>query len=514
LATNAGHRFPKLIVWYIGCFDAGEKKNRTALINAVNRNNGLFALLAGVFLLSLLGAGLMQSWYPMAIPFLVLFFYAGWQERNSIFFLLILSLPFSFEYNFSPSLGTDIPDEALMLLVSFLFIACWLYDPGSLNRKIWRHPILALLLIHMGWILVTTILSTGKILSIKFILAKGWYLGAFVLAPLIVFRERKWIKITAIGLAASMFVVTAIALWRHAPYGFSFATINRSVSPFFRNHVNYSSMLVCAIPLFFAFHQLSNRKDTRAFIRIAVVILLAALFFSYARGAWLALAVGIVAHWLLKKRVLFAVYIITLIMAVASVFWLKSNDHYLRFAHDYKTTIYHKEFKEHLVATYQLKDVSTAERFYRWIAGVRMIKDNWLTGFGPATFYENYRPYGVPAFKTWVSDNKEHSTVHNYFLLITIEQGIPGLIFFLLLLGSMFYYAQYLYHRVKDVFYKTVTLTTGVILAMITTVNFLSDLVETDKVGSLFFLCLSVLLMTDINTRKSSEPSSHVQSIS
>jgi O-antigen ligase len=443
--------------------------------------------------------------YPVAIPFLILFFWAGWQQKNSMFLLLILSVPFSFEYNFSASLGTDIPDEALMLLVSFLFIAYWTYKPASVDKQTWLHPLMILLLISMSWLVVTTVLSSWKIVSLKILLAKGWYLGAFVLAPLIVFREKKWIKIISIGIAVSMFMVVAIALWRHASYGFGFAAINKSVAPFFRNHVNYSSMLVCIIPLFFAFYKLTAKKSARVFICIGILVLLTALFLSYARGAWLALALGIAAIWLIKRKLLLSVYIITLLIITASVFWLKTDNNYLRFAHNYKTTIFHPQFKEHLVATYQLKDMSTAERFYRWIAGVRMIKDNWLNGFGPGTFYQNYRPYGVPAFKTWVSDNKEHSTVHNYFLLLTIEQGIPGLIFFLLLLGTMFYYAQYLYHRVKDVFYKTTALTTGVILVMITTVNFLSDLIETDKVGSLFFLCLAVLLIIDRHTKISQQ---------
>jgi O-antigen ligase len=161
-----------------------------------------------------------------------------------------------------------------------------------------------------------------------------------------------------------------------------------------------------------------------------------------------------------------------------------------------------------------LKDVSTAERFYRWIAGVRMIKDNWLTGYGPTTFYDNYKGYAVPAFKTWVSKNRDHSTVHNYFLLITIEQGIPGLIFFLLLLGAMLYYAQHLYHRVNDIFYKTVAVTVGVMLTMMIVVIFLSDLIETDKIGSLFFLCLATLIITDVNTRNKLDPSPHIQRIS
>ncbi len=140
-----------------------------------------------------------------------------------------------------------------------------------------------------------------------------------------------------------------------------------------------------------------------------------------------------------------------------------------------------------------------------------MIKDNWLTGYGPNTFYANYKPYTVPAYKTWVSDNKDRSTVHNYFLLTVIEQGIPGLFFLLLLIGTLFYYTQHLYHRVKDHLYKVTAITTGAILTMLMVVNFLSDLIETDKVGSLFFLCIAVLVVVDLNTRhESSDPATDI----
>jgi len=474
----------------------------------------LFAALAGLFVAILGIAAFTEQYLLIAVPFAVLVFYAGWQERNAVFFLLLAALPFSFEYNFSSGLGTDIPDELLMLLVSLLFLAYWLYSPKAISKNDLQHPLLILLFIIVCWVLVTVIFSTYKQISLKYLLAKGWYIGAFVLTPLIIFKEKKSITTASIVLAGSMMLVTVIALFRHYQTGFSFPTINEAVSPFFRNHVNYSAMLVCILPVLVAFFQLSKKKRLKQLLAAAIIIALVALFFSYARGAWLALLAGVVAFWLIKKRFLFYSYIAAIIMTIGLLFWIKGNDRYLLYAHDYKTTIFHKDFSEHFVSTYKLKDVSTAERFYRWIAGVRMIKDNWLTGFGPNTFYNNYKGYTVPAYKTWVSDNPEHSTVHNYFLLTAIEQGIPGLVFFLLLLGAMIYYAQHLYHRVNDAFYKTVAVVTGVILTMIIVVNFLSDLIETDKIGSLFFLCLSMLIVTDINTRKQSNPSPDVKSIS
>jgi O-antigen ligase len=150
-----------------------------------------------------------------------------------------------------------------------------------------------------------------------------------------------------------------------------------------------------------------------------------------------------------------------------------------------------------------MKDLSTAERYYRWIAGVRMAEDSWQTGFGPNSFYNNYKGYTIPAFKTWVSKNEEHSTVHNYFLLLLIEQGAIALLLFLLLVGSLFWYAQKIYHRTKDKFWKGTTAAIAAILTMLCTLNFLSDLVETDKVGSVFYICIATLIIADMKTRLS-----------
>ncbi len=468
----------------------------------LKKSNFVFGLFAGIFLAAVLAAALADAWYIMVIPFGVLLLYAGWANRSLVFYVLLFSLPLSFEYNFSASLGTDIPDELLMLLTSGLYVLYTIYNRNALNREMKTHPLIFLLFILCCWMLVTVLFSTHPLISGKYGLAKTWYLGAFVLAPLLVLTNKQSLLTAAKLLTGSMLLITLIALVRHSPSGFSFATVNEAVSPFFRNHVNYSAMLVCMIPVWIAFYSLSKNKTHRWWIALVILLSMTALFFSYARGAWLALLVAGFAFVLIKKRKLVSAYILFILLAVAAVFWLRNDNNYLRFAHNYQQTVFHKDFGEHLVATYKLKDVSTAERFYRWIAGVRMISDQPLTGFGPNTFYENYKPYGVPAFKTWVSDNPEHSTVHNYFLLTGIEQGYPGLLFFLLLLGAMLWYAQHLWHRVRDAFYKTTAMVTGVVLVMIITVNCLSDLIETDKVGSLFFLCLTVLVAVDLHTRK------------
>jgi len=475
------------------------------VIASIHKDKFLFPFLAGLFIVLAGIAVFTEQYFLATIPFAILLFYAGWQNRNIIFFALLFTLPLSFEYSFSSGVGTDIPDEFLMLFVSGLFILYCVYSPGAIVKNILQHPLSVFLVISLIWTLITVLFSTHPLVSIKFLLAKSWYAGAFIVAPLIVFREKKLISMAAATIAGSMFIVAMIALIRHNNDGFRFANINEAVYPFFRNHVNYSAMLVCTTPILFAFFTRVKKRNLRILTGFAIIIVLIAMAFSYSRGAWVALLAGVCAYWLIKKRLLFCAFIAAIIFLLVSVFWLKNNDRYLRYSNDFKTTIFHKNFAEHLVATYKLKDVSTAERFYRWVAGVRMIKDNWLTGYGPNTFYNNYKEYTVPAFKTWVSDNKDHSTVHNYFLLIAIEQGIPGLFFFIVLLGALLYYAQHLYHRVKDIFYKSAAIAVGVIVTMIIVVNFLSDLIETDKIGSLFFLCIATLIVTDINTSTQSD---------
>jgi O-antigen ligase len=466
------------------------------------KEKGLFSLLALFFILCISAAAFTDANIIMAVPFAILIFYTGWQNRNLFFLALIFSLPFSFEYHFSASLGTDVPDELLMWMVSLIFFSSWIYAPKEITKKILQHPLLLLLLAVLGWTCLSVVFSSQPLLSIKFLLAKGWYIGAFVLAPLMIFKNKQSIIAAAIALVSAMTGVMLIALIKHSGSGFSFITINEAVAPFFRNHVNYAAMLVCIIPVALACRHYSKNKNIRQFLSILLLLMITALFTSYSRGAWLALLAGCFTGWIIKRRKLVYCYAAAIVIVLAGLFWLKQDERYLQYSPDFTTTIFHTNFNEHLVATYRLKDVSTAERFYRWVAGVRMIKDNTSTGYGPGTFYSNYKPYTVPAYKTWVSNNPEHSTIHNYFLLTAVEQGIPGLLLLLLLIGLMLYYAQHLYHRSKEGFYKTVAMTTGIILVMILVLNFLSDLIETDKIGSLFFLCLSLLIITDVNSSK------------
>ena len=131
-----------------------------------------------------------------------------------------------------------------------------------------------------------------------------------------------------------------------------------------------------------------------------------------------------------------------------------------------------------------------------------MLNEEKMHGFGPNSFTIYYKEYTVTAFKTWVSSNEEKSSVHNYFLLIAIEQGLPGLILLISLLIYMFAVAVKAYHTLHDPFERSLAMLCAVVLSMIVTLNLLSDLIETDKIGSLYFIILGLLIRLQVKVNE------------
>jgi O-antigen ligase len=179
------------------------------------------------------------------------------------------------------------------------------------------------------------------------------------------------------------------------------------------------------------------------------------------------------------------------------------HNHYLEYAPNYDRTVSHYQFDNLLEATAKGEDISTMERVYRWVAGFYMFKDQPVFGYGPGNFVNFYRSYTVTSFTTYVSDNEEQSGIHSYYLLMLVEQGVPGLIIFLLLSCYVLIRGERVYHECRDPVRRRIVLMVLLTTIVIDAFLIINDLVETDKVGSFFFLAMAILVNQDLNRKES-----------
>lgn len=464
---------------------------------------GAFAFLGFTTVVSVLAAFYTEQYYLALIPFALLIAYMAVINFKALYFLLLAVIPPSIEYSFSGSLGTDLPDEPLMvglMLVTFVFL---LSRYQSLPTGFFANVLIVALGVHLFWYLATAFNSVNPAISTKVFLAKMWYLTTFCVLTAIVIRTKKDLLNAFWCLFIPLTLLIIQVIIRHGMQGFSFDEINKPMEPFFRNHVNYAAIVSIVFPfLLWARGQYSKGSFIRKLLSASVLLYIVAIYLSYTRTCYIALMMllpvyAVIKYRLMKPAIGLSVVAITLLMG-----YLFTQNHYLKYAPQFEETIIHDEFGAHLSSTFEGKDVSSMERVYRWVAATRMFKDHPYMGFGPGNFYPYYKSYTLSSFETYVSDNPERSTAHNYALLLLTEQGTIGLAIFFLLTAIVFIYGEHLYHRIQNSDDKKIVMMVLLMLAMVYVNLTLSDMLETDKVGPFFFIGIALLASADIRNRQ------------
>lgn len=432
------------------------------------------------------------------LPFAAFVALWGIVNFKSLYFFLLALIPLSIEFDVSESLATDLPTEPLM--VGFLLIGIFylLYNAKKIDFSFFFNPVMILLLLHLFWIVIASIFSTVPLFSFKFILAKMWYVTSFLLLTSIVIKKMEDVKTAFWCIFIPLSFTVALALVRHAMVGFDFDLINPVLRPFYRNHVNYAAILAVFIPfVFFARIWYKKYSFKYNFLVVSTLVYAIAIYFSYTRACYLALAAIVGAYFIFRFKLAKFAVVFTLIIALLVAKIVTEQNHYLEYTPSTNTVSQH-EFGDLVDATFKAEDVSSMERIYRWISAIHMINDKPIVGFGPNGFVENYKNYTVFIFETWISDNEERSGVHNYFLMTAVEQGLIGLIIFVSLIITFFVWGEKVFHQQKG---NNKYLAQAILLSMIAIlVNLLfSDMIEVDKTGSFFFLNIALLVLLSRN---------------
>ncbi len=459
-----------------------------------------------IFSMLCLAAGLATQQYLLAIiPIVVLVGLLVLLDTSILFFALVAAIPISINLKEIGSVSLDFPDEPLMLLITALAPLFAISNLKAIaDSKILKHSFVGIIVIQYLWMWACTATSTNLILSLKFSLAKTWYVIPLVfMCAMVVYKNPKNIYKLFYAFIIPLVLMVLFIIYRHSKLGYSFEDVTTACAPYFTNHVVYGSIVSMFVPILFGAVLMCRWFSVRWLFAVAgFTILIIAVYLAYSRAAWAAtLFASILAIGIIYKLVpyMFGLFYTALI---AGVFFLNVNNKYLDFAPHYATGIMHDKLIDHLIATVKGKDISSNERFYRWVAAARMSADKPIMGYGPNTFFDNYKTYTVNTFRTYVSRNKERSTSHNYYLFMLVEQGWIGLILYSIFILIVFIKAQKIYHQTKDKKLKAMVLATVCMMGAFFVNNFFSELLENDKLGGSFYLGMGILLGVDLWNKK------------
>lgn len=462
---------------------------------------GVLAVLIG----SLVAYFMTYSYAFLLLPFAFLLAFTTILNWKLVYWLFLFSIPASIQlYLLGTSLSTSLPDEPMMWMFLLLFAMLYANNPKILPEWWWRNPIVLIVVLQLLWLIVPVIFSYETLFSVKFFLAKSWFLVSFFVLPIFVFKKKKDFKTGFWLLLVPMFITMLIIMYRHKSYSFNFRKIEESISPIYYNHVEYSTVISMFFPVVYIAFLLTKWKNIWMKLGLLFVVLffLPAIYLTYARAAMLAVIFAFMVNIAVRLRLVNLIMPVFYAAIIALLFFLSGNNKYIDFRPNYERTYMHNSFTDHMIATFKGTDMSSMERVYRWIAAIRMSEKRPITGYGPNSFYYYYKPYAVSMFRTYVSRNTEHSTTHNYFIFMLVGQGWPAMLLYAILIMVVFAQGQKIYHRFKDPFYKKVTIGMLMMFAAGFINNFFSELLETHKVGALFYLAMALLVVLD---RKSKE---------
>jgi hypothetical protein len=163
-------------------------------ITGENVRYTLFYAVSGIFILLNAYMVYRDLYYSLLLPFVLVILYLFFYRIDIILFIITFFTPLAvnitqFEFN----VGMSIPTEPLMVGILLIFILKLFYE-NNFDRKVWAHPMTIIIAFQFLWILITTITSQLPLVSLKFMIARSWFVVPFYIFAIHLFKNRKNIR--------------------------------------------------------------------------------------------------------------------------------------------------------------------------------------------------------------------------------------------------------------------------------------------------------------------------------
>jgi putative inorganic carbon (hco3(-)) transporter len=436
--------------------------------------------------------------WGLAIPFVLLLLILYIFSLDNVLLLITFLTPLAVNLKDAEfGIGISLPSEPLMFGVLLLFLMKLLHE-RFYDHRIMKHPVSIAIIINLIWIFITCFTSEIPIVSIKFMIARLWFVIPFFFAGILLFTDRKNIKKFLWLYVIPLLIVIFYTLYNHSTYGFDKPHSNMVMKPFYNDHTAYGAIIALFLPVFagFAFSP-QFKKSYRIFSFIVLAILVIGIIFSYSRAAWLSVAGALAIYLIIRLRIRFYWLMLALVVGIGLFFMFRFQflDKLEKNKQDSST-----DFVEHVQSISNISsDASNLERINRWAAAIRLFEERPIFGWGPGTYQFVYAPYQRSKEKTIISTNYgDMGNAHSEYIGPMSESGILGVLTFLGVVVTTIYTGLRVYRRSRNKEAKVIGLVVLLGLVSYYVHGIMNNFLDTDKASVPFWAFTAIIVAIDL----------------
>jgi O-antigen ligase len=415
------------------------------------------------------------------------------------FYMIALVTPLSVDLSELDidGVGLIIPTE--LLLMGLFLLGLWQF---ALGRKLYfKHPLLWWVAIYFSWMLITTMTSEDPLVSLKYIIARAWYIVPCFLLLVPLFEKHILPEMMYRLYFMTLILAIGYTIIRHSMHGFDKDSAHWVMEPLFKDHTVYGAALALVFP--FVILQLFSKQHNpllRFFYVTGSLVLTIGLILSYTRAAWLSVvfAAGIGILMVMKVPFKWVLFSGLVLGTMTTVYW---DDIQISLNRNKKESS--DKMDEHIKSISNVSsDASNLERLNRWNCAIAMYSERPLVGWGPGMYQFVYAPFQRAQDKTIISTNRgDGGNAHSEFLGPLSEQGLMGMLIYISFVLLVMFMGFRVYGNTSE--YEEKLIVMGLFLGIVTYFahGFLNNFLDSDKIAVPFWVAISYLVYQDTKVR-------------
>ncbi len=416
------------------------------------------------------------------------------------FYMIALVTPLSVDLSELDidGVGLIIPTE--LLLMGLFLLGLWQF---ALGRKLYfKHPLLWWVAVYFSWMLITTMTSEDPLVSLKYIIARAWYIVPCFLLLVPLFEKHILPEKMYRLYFMTLILAIGYTIIRHSMHGFDKDSAHWVMEPLFKDHTVYGAALALVFP--FVILQLFSKQHNpllRFFYVTGSLILTIGLILSYTRAAWLSVvfAAGIGILMVMKVPFKWVLFSGLVLGTMTTVYW---DDIQISLNRNKKESS--DKMDEHIKSISNVSsDASNLERLNRWNCAIAMYSERPLVGWGPGMYQFVYAPFQRAQDKTIISTNRgDGGNGHSEFLGPLSEQGLVGMLIYISFVLLVMFMGFRVYGNTNE--YEEKLIVMGLFLGIVTYFahGFLNNFLDSDKIAVPFWVAISYLVYRDVKVRQ------------